>query len=77
MFTHMSLFLRIVSFFFCILKTFLGSPCSIKPLYLKANVKKISMDVEGIKQEHQLISEKEQVEKQNMTPMMMMIKYIL
>ena len=53
------------------------SPCSIKPLYLKANVKKISMDVEGIKQEHQLISEKEQVEKQNMTPMMMMIKYIL
>ena len=31
------------------------------------------MDVEGIKQEHQLISEKEQVEKQNMTPMMMMM----
>ena len=39
-------------------------------------MKKISMDVEGIKQEHQLISEKEQVEKQNMTPMMMMNIYI-
>ena len=35
------------------------------------------MDVEGIKQEHQLISEKEQVEKQNMTPMMMMMMMMM
>ena len=35
-------------------------------------MKKISMDVEGIKQEHQLISEKEQVEKEFILTNMMM-----